>query len=63
MTESTLPRAIGQVAARALGNAGYDSLDQLAGVPEKDLLTLHGVGPKAIRVLRESLRERGLDLG
>jgi hypothetical protein len=35
-------------------------LEQLAQVSEADLLKLHGVGPKAIRRLREVLDERGL---
>jgi hypothetical protein len=58
-----LPRGIGRPATRALHAAGYERLDQLAGVPAADLLALHGVGARAIRVLRESLTERGLDLG
>jgi hypothetical protein len=32
-------------------------------VPERDLAQLHGVGPKALRILREALAERGLSLG
>jgi predicted flap endonuclease-1-like 5' DNA nuclease len=58
-----LPRGIGRPATRALHAAGYARLDELAGVPVADLLALHGVGPTAIRVLREALVERGSDLG
>lgn len=61
MTDSTLPSGIGAPATRALNNAGYRSLEQLAGVAENDLLALHGVGPKAIRILREALTKQGLD--
>lgn len=54
-----LPRAIGKPATRALIGAGYARIDQLARATEADLLALHGVGPKAIRILREALAERG----
>ncbi|MCM6775138.1 DNA-binding protein [Nocardia sp. CDC159] len=63
MTDSTLPHGIGAPATRALNAVGYTELEQLAGVPEAELLALHGVGPKAIRVLRAALAERGLSLG
>ncbi|HEY9371642.1 DNA-binding protein [Streptomyces sp.] len=58
-----LPRGIGAPATRALAAAGYTRLDQLADVPEQELLALHGFGPRALRILREALAERGLDLG
>ena len=58
-----LPRSIGAPATRALTAAGYLRLEQLAGVPERDLGALHGVGPKALRILRDALEERGLSLG
>ncbi|MFF9915487.1 DNA-binding protein [Streptomyces sp. NPDC013457] len=58
-----LPRGIGAPATRALTAAGYTTLDALAGVPATELAALHGVGPKALRVLQESLEERGLSLG
>jgi hypothetical protein len=50
-------------ATRALAGAGYTSLEQLAGVPRSELAALHGMGPKALRILEEALRERGLSLG
>lgn len=56
------PRAIGRPATGALHTAGYTDLAQLDGVPAADLLRLHGVGPKAVAVLREALTERGLAL-
>lgn len=51
---------IGKVARRELANAGYTRLEQFTKVSEKDLLKIHGVGPKAIRILRETLGTRGL---
>ncbi|MFI1912108.1 DNA-binding protein [Nocardia sp. NPDC020380] len=62
MAETTLPR-IGAPATRALAAAGYRHLEQLAGVPEHELLALHGLGPKAIGILRQALTAQGLDLG
>ena len=56
------PRGIGRPATGALLAAGYTDLAQLDGVPEDDLLRMHGVGPKAVAVLREALAERGLAL-
>jgi hypothetical protein len=47
-------------AQRALAGAGYTRLQQLTKVTEADLLALHGMGPNAVRVLREALRARGL---
>jgi putative acetyltransferase len=60
---SPLPKSIGAPATRALTGAGYISLESLAGVTEKDLAKLHGVGPKALRILKEELAAKGLSLG
>ncbi|MFI0350509.1 DNA-binding protein [Actinomadura sp. 9N407] len=57
--EVDLPR-VSAPARRALVAAGYVRLDQLAGVDERELQKLHGMGPKALRILREALEERGL---
>ena len=56
-----LPDAIGKTAARELYHHGISSLEQLAGHSKKELLAIHGVGPKAIRILGEALAARGLD--
>ncbi|WP_426511965.1 helix-hairpin-helix domain-containing protein [Dactylosporangium sp. McL0621] len=55
----TLPK-IGAPATRALHDAGYRSLRDLAGVPPAELGKLHGVGPKALRILDEALKRNGL---
>jgi predicted flap endonuclease-1-like 5' DNA nuclease len=55
-----LPAGLGKPAERALAQAGYVRLEQFAQVSEAELLRLHGVGPKAVRRLREVLDERGL---
>jgi hypothetical protein len=65
MTEPAtgLPSGIGAPATRALTAAGFTELGQLAGVPRDELLALHGVGPKAVRILDEALRAYGASLG
>ena len=57
-----LPGNIGAPATRALIDAGYTELRQLANVPAADLRKLHGIGPKALRLLQEALEQRGMSL-
>lgn len=59
-SEPDLPPSIGRPATGALALAGYTRLDQLPDVTAAELLALHGVGPKAVRLLTEALAERGL---
>jgi predicted flap endonuclease-1-like 5' DNA nuclease len=54
------PKSIGSPATRALLGAGYTRLEQLAKVSEADIKKLHGIGQKAIHVLRTTLAEKGL---
>ncbi len=54
-----LPK-VGAPATRALQGAGHDSLESLAGASQKDLLALHGFGPRAVRIINEALAEAGL---
>jgi DNA-directed RNA polymerase alpha subunit len=55
-----LPPGLASPARRALAAAGYHTLVQLSQVKEADLLKLHGMGPKAVRQLREALDASGL---
>ncbi len=48
---------IGAPAFRALDRIGVTSLQDLTKCSEKELLDLHGFGPKALRLLREQLEE------
>lgn len=50
----SLPK-IGAPATRALTAAGYRTLQDLDGVSRATLLALHGVGPRAIRILDEAM--------
>ncbi|MFC3891826.1 hypothetical protein ACFOWZ_10070 [Lentzea rhizosphaerae] len=56
---SEFPRTIGKVATRELTAHGYTTFDSLTKVSAKELLKIHGVGPKAIRILGEELAARG----
>ena len=63
-TEATHPNAgafppIGGPALRALARAGVRSLAELSRWSERDLLRLHGMGPKGVRLLGEALAARG----
>ena len=56
---SGFPPGLAQPAIRALHGAGITNLDQLTKVTEDDLLKLHGMGPNAMGLLRDALKERG----
>jgi len=62
-SETGFPKGIAAPATRALIGAGYTELRQLAGVPAGELKRLHGMGPKALRLLQEALEQQGLSLG
>ena len=55
-----LPVGLSQPALRALAAAGYQRIEQFAAVSETEISKLHGVGPKAIVLLRDALNARGL---
>ncbi len=52
---------LGSPARNALKAQGISTLAELAQYSEREILALHGVGPKAMPVLREALREVGLE--
>lgn len=53
------PKGVAKPAQRALASAGYIRLDQLVNAREEDLAGLHGMGQKALGILRAALEERG----
>ncbi len=55
-----LPVSIGRVARRELALHGITRLAQLTEVTEQELLAIHGVGPKAVRILRDTLAANGM---
>jgi len=57
MTSSTeLPR-IGAPATRALESIGVRTLNDLRGKDLNEIAELHGVGPRAIALLKEALAQ------
>jgi ERCC4-type nuclease len=58
--ESDLPTGLAKPAQRALANAGYLQLKDLAKLSEAEVKQLHGMGPKALDQLRRALRANGL---
>ena len=64
MTESQsgFPKGVSAPATRALVEAGYTNVSELAGVSKAELQKLHGMGPKALRLLQEALLESGHSL-
>lgn len=59
-SETNLPNNIGRPATSALTYANIFHLEQLTKISAEELLKLHGVRPKAIRLLKEALEEKGL---
>jgi len=57
--DSNFPK-IGAPATRALEAAGYTNLKQLTKVTEAEIAQLHGMGPKALGILRDTLKAQGL---
>ena len=58
--ESDLPTGLAKPAQRALAGAGLVNLEQLAKQRESDVLRLHGMGPKAMDLIRRALSAKGL---
>ena len=59
MTGHPLPKTSAP-AQRALDGIGVAALEDLTRFTEADLLALHGMGPKAVRILRDALAGHGL---
>jgi predicted flap endonuclease-1-like 5' DNA nuclease len=57
--EAAFPRGMSGPALRALHGAGVRSVAGLARWTEADLAALHGMGPKALEILRTALEASG----
>jgi hypothetical protein len=53
---------MGAPARNALESLGVMSLDGVTRFSEKELLAIHGVGPKAVAVIKAALHEQGKSL-
>ncbi|TNB76321.1 hypothetical protein FHJ30_02420 [Arthrobacter sp. BB-1] len=51
---------VGRPADNALLEAGITSLAEAASLGRRKLLAMHGIGPKAVRLLEAAALERGL---
>jgi hypothetical protein len=58
--QDEFPKGVSQPALRALAAAEFNKLSDLTRITEAELPKLHGMGPKAITILRAALQERGL---
>ena len=60
MAQPAWPKGVAKPAQRALANAGITRLEQLASAREADVAALHGMGPKALDILKAAMAARGL---
>jgi hypothetical protein len=56
---SDLPK-LAHPAQRALAKAGIQRLEQLTRFSEDEIKRLHGIGPNALKQLRQALSAKGL---
>jgi DNA-directed RNA polymerase alpha subunit len=56
------PRGMGAPARNALESLGVMNLEDVTRFTEKELLAIHGVGPKAVAVIKTALHEQGKSL-
>lgn len=56
---TNLPK-IGKPATNALAKINVTTLEQVSKLDEHNLSKLHGVGPKAINILKEAMKEQGM---
>jgi hypothetical protein len=60
--DKPLPTTIGRPAINALAAVHITNLDDLSKLTEKELADLHGVGPKAVGILKQCLDENKMCL-
>lgn len=54
------PAGLAAPAQRALSKAGLTRLEQLSAISEDELSRMHGIGPRALALLRAALADKGL---
>jgi len=52
--------ALSAPARRALANAGYTRIEQFTQLSEAEVGRLHGMGPRAVELIRRALAAKGL---
>jgi len=58
--QSDFPKKLAAPARRALAAAKIRNLAELAKRSEADLVKLHGIGPNAVKQLKEALKAKGM---
>lgn len=53
------PPGLSRPALRALEHANIRSMSQLAQRSESEIMALHGMGPKGVRLLKQALGQQG----
>ena len=59
-SDSDLPPGLAAPARRALAQAGYTRIEQFTELTEAEVRQLHGMGPKALELIRLALAAKGL---
>jgi hypothetical protein len=57
---TALPKGMSRPAQRALAAAGLTTLEDVVAAGRRAVAELHGMGPKALRVLDEAVVDAGL---
>jgi hypothetical protein len=57
--EAAFPKGVAKPAIRALATIGVTRTEQAARFSKAELLALHGMGPKAIRLIEAELQAQG----
>ncbi|MES2631037.1 MAG: DNA-directed RNA polymerase subunit alpha C-terminal domain-containing protein [Patescibacteria group bacterium] len=60
MSKTEIPKTIGRPAKNALEAQGYKYLEDLANVKESELQDMHGIGQKAIGILKTELSKNNI---
>jgi hypothetical protein len=58
--KSAFPPGLAEPALRALLTAGFSELSDLTQLTRALFASLHGIGPKAVRVVEAALNDQGL---
>jgi hypothetical protein len=59
---AAFPKGVARPAQRALESIGVMRLDQATRFSERDLAALHGMGPKALEIIKAALKAQGKSL-
>lgn len=62
MNDPDYPPKISRPAEQALIAAGLTNWNKLCARSAKEIIALHGFGPKGLRILRAALKDKGLTL-